>query len=90
MPTLFKTYGGRQGGVLPERTERGEISHGLCVCVCNLHPEINLEQSSTSWLQQRWKGKVVSNSNRQSVRLSALPPKETNILDLRYYALNNT
>lgn len=57
MPTLFKTYGGRQGGVLPGREERSEISRGLCAC--NLHPEINLEQSSNFWLQQRQKEKVV-------------------------------
>lgn len=56
MPTLFKAYGGTQGRM--ERMERSEISHGLCTC--NLHPEINPEQSSIFWLRQRWQEKVVS------------------------------
>lgn len=56
-----------------------------------LHPEINLQQSSASWLQQRWKEKVISYSNRQRVRLPRLPippTKETNICNLSYYLPN--
>lgn len=53
-----------------------------------LHCEVNLEQSSASSLQQRWKEKVISDSNRQRVRLPTPPTKEENILNLSYYHPN--
>jgi len=72
-------------GIFPEETENSEIPHGLgCVCVI-LRPEINLELSSASWLQQRRKEKVILGSNRQIERLPTPPAGEANILNLSCY-----